>query len=135
MVAHGSTLLVQLSDRLFEAIKCLVIVEFTLNEANALGELLPDFLAELGAGILLNRVVHNLCKVFVFPVAAGKAHQCEAGRKQTTVSEVIDRRHELLTCQVASHTEQHQATGACDAVQSTVFGNAERVVLRSDVNR
>jgi hypothetical protein len=79
--------------------------------------------------------VHDLREVLVFPVATSKAHECEARRKKTTVSEVIYRGHELFTSQVTGHTKQHQTTRSSDAVESTVFGNAERVVLRSDVNR
>ena len=73
-----------------------VVVEVALHEADALGELLPDVLAELGARVLLHRVVHDLLEVLVVPVAAREADEREAGRQQAAVGEVVDRGHQLL---------------------------------------
>ena len=73
------------------------------------GELLPDLLAELGARVLLDRVVHDLREVLVVPVAAGEADEREAGRQQAAVREVVDRGHELLAGEVAGDAEDDQA--------------------------
>ena len=52
-----------------------VVAEVALHEPEALGQLLPDLLAELGAGVLLDRVVHDLGEVLVDPVPAGVPDQ------------------------------------------------------------
>ena len=43
------------------------------HEAEALGELAPHLLAELGAGELAHRVVHDLREVLVAPSHAGRS--------------------------------------------------------------
>ena len=79
MVAHRAAFAVELVDGLRELLERRVVVEFALHEADALGELLPDVLAELGARVLLDRVVHDLLEVLVVPVAPGEPDEREPG--------------------------------------------------------
>jgi hypothetical protein len=96
-VAARTTGLVQLLDGRLEAAERLVVVEDALHEAHPLGQLLPDLLAERGARMLLDGVVHDLREVLVLPVAAGESHEGEARRQQPAVREVVDGRHQLFT--------------------------------------
>ena len=85
-----------------------VVVEVAGDEPHALGELLPDLLAERRAGVLLHRVVDDLREVLVLPVAAGEPDEREARRQQTAVGQVVDGGHQLLAGQVARHAEDDQ---------------------------
>ena len=105
----------------------LVVVEVAGHEPEALGELLPDLLAEPGAGVLAHRVVHDLREVLVGPVAAGEADEREAGRQQPAVGEVVDRRHELLAGEVAGDAEDHHPARARDLREPPVLRVAQRV--------
>ena len=129
MVAAGAADLVELLDGAPQLVERRVVVEVAGHEPEALGELLPDLLAELGAGVLLDRVVHDLREVLVGPVAAGEADQAEARRQQAAVGEVVDRRHHLLAGQVAGDAEEHHAAGAGDAGEPAVLRVAQRVVV------
>ena len=104
-----------------------VVVEVAGHEPEPLGELGPDLLAELGAGVLLHRVVHDRGEVLVGPVAPGEAHQAEARRQQAAVGQVVDRRHDLLARQVAGDAEQHHPARPGDAGQPPVPRVAQRV--------
>ena len=130
VVAAGAPLLVELLDRAAQAVERRVVVEVALDEADALGELVPDLLAELGAGVRLHRVVDDLGEVLVRPVAPGEADEAEAGRQQPAVREVVDRGHHLLARQVTGHAEEHQAAGPGDARQPAVLGVAQGVGQR-----
>ncbi len=112
-----------------------VVVELTRHEPEALGELLPDLLTELGAGVLLHRVVHDRREVLVGPVAPGEADQAEPRRQQPAVGQVVDRRHHLLARQVAGDAEQHQPARPGDARQPAVLGIAEGVGPASGLAR
>ena len=79
------------------------------HEPEALGELVPDLLAELGAGVLLDRVVHDLRRSPGRPSRAARSRPGEPRRQQAAVGEVVDRRHDLLARQVAGDAEQHHA--------------------------
>ena len=118
---------VELLDGAPQLVEGDVVVEVAGHEPEALGELLPDLLAELGAGVLLDRVVHDLREVLVGPVAPGEADQAEAGRQQPAVGQVVDRRHQLLAGQVAGDAEEHQPAGAGDPGQPPVLRVAQRV--------
>ena len=52
VVAAGAAHPVEVLDGLPQVVEGLVVVEVARHEAEALGELLPDLLAELGAGVL-----------------------------------------------------------------------------------
>ena len=52
MVAAGAADLVELLDGAAQVVEGDVVVEVARDEPEALGELLPDLLAELGAGVL-----------------------------------------------------------------------------------
>jgi hypothetical protein len=95
-VAARALLLVELLDGGAELLEGLVVDELALDEAHALGELLPDLLAEGGAGVLLDGVVDLLGEVLVRPVAPGEADQREARGQQAAVGQVVDGRHQLL---------------------------------------
>ena len=79
MVAVGAAHLVELLDGAPELVERDVVVEVAGHEPEALGELPPDLLAELGAGVLLDRVVHDLGEVLVRPVAPGEPDQAKPG--------------------------------------------------------
>ena len=121
VVAAGAAHLVELLDGAAQRVERLVVVEVARHEAEPLGELLPDLLAELRAGVLLDRVVHDLGEVLVGPVAAGEADQREARRQQAAVGEVVDRRHHLLARQVAGDAEEHQPARPGDAREPPVL--------------
>ncbi len=78
VVAVGAADLVELLDGAPQVVEGDVVVEVAGHEPEALGELPPDLLAELGAGVLLDRVVDDLREVLVGPVAAGEADEAEA---------------------------------------------------------
>ena len=96
-VAARALCLVELLDRGAQPLERVVVVEGALHEAHALDELLPDLLAEGGAGMGLDRVVDLLGEVLVRPLTAGEADQREARRQQTPVGEVVHRGHQLFT--------------------------------------
>ena len=127
MVAAGAAHHVELVEGAGEVGEGDVVVEVAGHEPEALGELLPDLLAELRAGVLLDRVVHDRGEVLVGPVAPGEADQAEARRQQAAVGQVVDRRHHLLARQVAGDPEQHHPARAGDAGQPPVLGVAQRV--------
>ena len=52
VVAAGAADLVELLDRAAQLVELHVVAEVALHEPEALGELAPDLLAELGAGVL-----------------------------------------------------------------------------------
>jgi hypothetical protein len=60
VVAAGTADLVELLDRATQGVERRVVVEVARDEAEALGQLVPDLLAELGAGVLLDGVVDDL---------------------------------------------------------------------------
>ena len=133
VVAGGPAGLVELLDRTAELVEGGVVGEVARDEPEALGELLPDLLAELGAGVLLHRVVDDLGEVLVGPVATRVADQAEARRQQAAVGEVVDRRHDLLARQVSGDAEEHQAAGTGDAGEAAVLGVPQRVGARHRV--
>ena len=135
MVAHRSALAIELLHDVAEPVERRVVVEVAGHEPDALCQLLPDVLAELGAGVLLHRVVDDLLEVLVGPVATGEPDEREARRQQSAVGEVVDRRHQLLARQVARHAEDDEARRAGDAVEPVVLRGAERVVRRGDRDR
>src|SRR3954451_18430899 len=85
VVAAGAPDLVELLDRAPEHVERLVVVEVAGDEPESFGELPPDLLAELGPGVLLDRVVDDLGEVLVDPVAAREAHQAEPRWQQPAV--------------------------------------------------
>ena len=127
VVAAGAALLVELLDGALELPERLVVGEVAGHEPDTLGELLPDLLAELGPGVLLDRVVHDLREVLVGPVTPGEPDQAEAGRQQPAVRQVVDRRHHLLGGQVAGHAEEHQPARSGDPGKAPVALVAQRV--------
>jgi hypothetical protein len=127
VVAAGAAHLVELLDRLAQLRERGVVVEVAGHEAEALGQLVPHLLAERGAGVLLDRVVHDLREVLVGPVTAREADQREPRRQQPPVRQVVDRRHQLLAGQVAGHAEDDQAAGPGDPRQPPVLRVAQRV--------
>ncbi len=124
---------VELVDRRAQTLEGLGVVELALHEADALEQLLPRLVAELGAGVLLDRVVDDLGEVLVLPVATGEADQGEPRGQQTAVGEVVYRRHELFARQVAGDAEDHQGTGPGDPAQTAILGIAEGIVTRCDL--
>jgi hypothetical protein len=81
---------VELLDRLRELVERGVVVEVAGTNRMPSAELVPDLLAERRAGVLLDRVVHDLREVLVGPVAAGEADEGEARRQQAAVGQVVD---------------------------------------------
>ncbi len=135
VVAPGAALLVQLLDGAGEVVERLVVVEGALDEAQAVGELLPDLLGEGGAGVLLHCVVDHGHEVPAVPVAAGETDQSEAWRQQATLHQVVDRRHQLALGQVPGDAEHDQPAGTGDAGQPSVAGVPQRVDRRCRLTR
>ncbi|CAM5734932.1 hypothetical protein SFUMM280S_04815 [Streptomyces fumanus] len=127
VVAAGAPGGVQLVHGLAQLLEGVVVVEVARDEPHPLGELLPDLLAELGAGVLLDGLVDHLGEVLVLPVPAGEAHQGEARRQQAPVGQVVHGRHQLLTGQVAGDAEDDQTGGARDPGQPAVLRVAQRI--------
>ena len=124
MVAHGSTLAIQLVDCLFEPFKCCIIVECSRDKSDSLGQLCPDILVELGTCVFLDRVVNDLHEVLVVPIASGEPDEREAGRQQATIGEVIDGGHEFLTRQVAGHAKDDETRGSGYPIEAVVRLNS-----------
>ena len=136
MVAAGAADHVELVEGAGQVAERDVVVEVSGDEPEALGQLLPDLLAELRAGVLLDRVVHDRGEVLVGPVAPGEADQAEPRRQQTAVGQVVDRRHHLLAGQVAGDAEEHHPARSGDPRKSPVLRRAEWVDPgREDVTR
>ena len=127
VVAAGAALLVQLADGLGQPVEGVPVADLAGDEADALGELLPDLLPERRPGVLLDRVVHHLGEVLVLPVPPGEPDQGEARRQQPAVGQVVDRGHQLLGRQVAGDAEDHQHARAGDPRQPPVLRVAQRV--------
>ena len=108
-------------DRLGEQVECGGVVERARHEAEPLGEVAPDVLAEGRPGVLLDRVVDDLAEVLGGPVAAGEADEREARRQQPAVGEVVDGGHELLAGEVAGDAEEDEAARTGDAGEALVL--------------
>src|SRR4029079_5032777 len=100
--------------RLGESLVALVVVKGALYEADSLCEPIPDLLAEWRTRMVLDRVEDQFHEVLVRPVPPGEPHQREVGRQQPAVGEVVDRRHHLLTCEVAGYAEDDHGTRTRD---------------------
>ncbi len=135
VVAHRPARPIQLRQRLLQHFECPVVVELALDEADALGQLVPDGLVEGRARVFRDGVVNHLREVLVLPVAAGESDQAEPRRQQPAVGQVVDGGHELLAGQVARHPEDDERARAGDAVQSAIGGQPQRVELRRDFHR
>ncbi len=120
VVPHRAPLAVELLRDVLQRLERLVVVEGALHEADALRQLAPDVLVELGARVLLDGLVHDLLEVLVLPVPPGEADEREAGGQEPPVGEVVDRRHQLLARQVTRHAEDDEAARPRDAVQPSV---------------
>ena len=57
---------------------------------------------------------NDLAEILVGPIAPGEPDQRERRGKQSAVGEIVDRRHELLTGQIARNAENHHAARAGD---------------------
>ena len=134
VVAHRPAFDVELVDGLAQAPERVGVAELAGDEPDALQQLLPRVLAELGARVVLDRVLDDLGEVLVLPVAAREAHQREARRQQSAIGEVVDGGHELLAGEVAGHAEDHQRARTGDAVEAVVFGVAQRIVSARDLH-
>ena len=120
VVAAGAAVLVELAHGAGELVEGVVVVEAALDEAEPVGQLLPDLLGERRAGVLLDGVVDDLGEVLPVPVAAGEADEREARGQQPALHEVVDGRHELALGQVAGDAEHDEAARAGDAGQPAV---------------
>ena len=128
MVAARAPPLVEFTHGLGQEVEGLGVIERARHEADALAERTPDVLPERRARALLHGLVDDLAEVLVGPVAAGEPDEREAGREETTVGEVVDRRHELLGREVAGDAEQHEAARSRDAGEPLVAGVPKGVV-------
>ena len=128
MVAHRAALDVQLLDRLAKTHEGVVVVELAGHETDALQQLLPGLLTELGARMSANGLVHDLREVLVLPVASGEPDEGETRREQPPIGEVVDRGHELLAGEVSRHAEDHERARTGDAVQAVIFRVAQGIL-------
>src|SRR5690606_20191529 len=87
----------------------------------------PDLLPELGAGVLPDGFLDDLREVLVLPLAPGEADEAEAWGEQTSVRQVVDRRHDLLARQVAGDPEEDHAARSGDPGEASVPGVPQRV--------
>src|SRR5699024_8434245 len=127
VVAAGAAGAVELADHLGELLERRSVVEGAGDEAEPAAQLLEDALVEAGAGVLGHGCAHVVGEVVVGPVAAAEADQAEAGRQQTAVGQVVDRRQQLLAREVAGDAEHHHRAGPCDEGHATVPGVAQRI--------
>ncbi len=115
MIAVGSALVVEIGQRRLESRERLVVVERPLYEAESLGQSLPDLLAEPGARMLTDRVVHHRGEILVVPITPGEADESERRWQQTAIGQVVDRGHQLLAREITGHAEDDQTARAGDA--------------------
>ena len=76
-VAAGSLLIAEIRDRCREGVERSIIGEVTGHEPEALRQLVPDVLPELGARVLTHRVMDLLSEVLVTELPACEPHQRE----------------------------------------------------------
>ncbi|BAS17985.1 hypothetical protein AHiyo8_62880 [Arthrobacter sp. Hiyo8] len=79
VIAAGAAGFVQFVQRGAEALERLVVVEFSLDEADALGELVPDGVVERGAGVRLDVLLDLVREVLVAPVRRPKPTSAKLG--------------------------------------------------------
>lgn len=105
-----------------------VIGEVAGHEPEALRELGPHVLAELGAGVLAHRVVDFFGEVLIAVVPAGETDQCERRREQSPIGQVVHGWHQLLAGQITGNTEYDQSARTRHARQSAVDRAAQRIL-------
>ena len=98
----------EVHERLVELVEGIVVVEGAGHEVDAVGDAPPDVVAELGPGVVLGGGTGELLEVAVVPVPAGESQQHETRREQSPIAQVVDRRDELLACEVACHPEDDE---------------------------
>ena len=127
VVAARPAGLVQVGDRLGQFGDRFVVADLAGHEADPLGELLPDLLAERRTRVLLHRGVHDLGEVLVLPLPAGEPDQSETGGQQPAVGQVVHRGHQLLGGEVARDAEDDEHAGTGDPREAPVLRVAEWV--------
>src|SRR5215469_9341597 len=113
-------------------VECRFIRELTLHEADALTQLLPDFLAERRARVGLHGVMGDLGEIGVRPVPASESDQRESRRQEATVSQVVDRWQQLLGGQISGHAEEHQHARPGEPRDTPIARIAQRIRPHAD---
>ena len=126
-VAERAPITLELVGDLDHVVERIVVVDIALHEPETARDLAPGGLAKRRARVVLHRVVHDLHEVLVGPVTPGEPDEREPGRQQPAVGQVIDSRHQLLACQVAGDSEDHERARAGDPRHPLVARIAQRV--------
>ncbi len=127
VITPRSALLIQLSDRVTQPLKGIIVVELALHKADTLGELIPHRLIKRRPRIRPHGGLHLGRELLVVPGAAAETHQRETRRQQAPVREVVHGRHELLAGKVTGHPEEHQRGRTGDPVQAAIPRVPERI--------
>ena len=122
VVAAGAADPVQVGQRRGQRVEGVVVVERTLDEPEPFRQMTPDLFGERGSRVLPDRIVDDLAEILVRPVPPGEPDQGEARRQQPPVRQVVDRRHQLLSGEIAGDPEDHDSGRTCDARQPLVAG-------------
>ena len=127
MVTAGAAGLIQLIKDITEALKSVVVVELALNKTNTRSKLLPHRLIKLRSRMGLDVVLDLSRELRVIPLPTTETHQSKTRRQQPTVSEVINRRHQLLTGKITSDPEEHQRRRPGNTIQTTIPRIPQRI--------
>ena len=127
VVAAGTAVAVEFGHGVGQAFERLGVVEGSLHEADAGGELLPGRFLERRAAVRLHVLLDEILEMVLGPVAACEPGQAEARRQQAAVGQIVDGGEQLLTGQIAGHAENHDAAWACDAGKSQIARVAQRI--------
>ena len=127
VVAAGTAVAVEFGHGVGQAFERLGVVEGSLHEADAGGELLPGRFLERRAAVRLHVLLDEILEMVLGPVAACEPGQAEARRQQAAVGQIVDGGKQLLAGQIAGHAEDHDAAWACDAGKSQIARVAQRI--------
>ncbi len=133
MVAHRAAFDVEPVDDLAETVERGGVVERARHEADASCELRPHILTELGASVLLHRVVHDLREVLVFPVAACETDEREArGQKPPRFARSYTAGMSFFRDRSPVTPKMMRLDGPAMRFSRKSLGGAERVLARTD---
>ena len=104
-VARAAALLVEVVQRVDDAVLALVVGEVGGDVAHPLGQLAPDLRVEVVAGVLADRLLHLRDPLLRRLLGAGDADDAEALRQQPAQRERVERREDLPPRQVAGRAE------------------------------
>ncbi len=127
VITPRPTNIIKFLDRLTQPLKRPVIIKRALNKPHTLSKLVPHRLIKRRPSISLHRSLHLSSEIPIRPRPPPKPHQRKTRRQQPTISQVIHRRHQLLTRKIPRHPKEHQRRRTRNPTQTTVTRIPQRI--------